>query len=272
MDTISGNYSSFLDNAYDVGTFDQTYRGNPSLPGYFGITTCSNRVKSIWVCNSNLIPITNFTRPLSLPSQDDYRYSDPCRLDDASGIVRFVDDAGGPGNRVRVVLTYRHPLITPLLLDTWWPTLRLTSQREGIVEKFRTSRVTGLVGAIAQAATHTPTPYRLPIRRQLPIPQHQRIHPPQPRFHRSTIVIGRGILMQRWNGISGTSILNLTGSANYPYNPDQNTLLGSFQIPVNSGDNYGTRTMGWVCAPQDGEYTFYVSSDDSFGTIPKLYL
>jgi len=62
--------------------------------------------------------------------------------------LRAVDDAGGPGDRVRVTLTYRHNLITPFL-STWWPTLRLTAMREGIVEKFRTSRVTGLTGGMA---------------------------------------------------------------------------------------------------------------------------
>jgi hypothetical protein len=72
-------------------------------------------------------------------------------------VTQFTDDAGGPGNRVRVIITYRHPLITPII-SSWWPTLRLTSQREGIVEKFRTARVTGLTGGIGYAATWTVTP------------------------------------------------------------------------------------------------------------------
>lgn len=41
---VTGDYEDFLDHAYTISTFDQTHRGNPSLPGYFNITTCSNRV------------------------------------------------------------------------------------------------------------------------------------------------------------------------------------------------------------------------------------
>jgi hypothetical protein len=48
-------------------------------------------------------------------------------------------------------------LITPYL-TSWWQTLRINSQREGIVEQFRTSRVVGLTGGIGQALEWTNTP------------------------------------------------------------------------------------------------------------------
>ena len=46
-DPVSGNYEDFLTAAHttlDDGAFHQDHRGNPSLPGFFNVTTCSNRV------------------------------------------------------------------------------------------------------------------------------------------------------------------------------------------------------------------------------------
>ena len=68
-----------------------------------------------------------------------------------------MDDAGGPGDRVRITLTYRHNMIMPLLSE-WWPTLRLNTSRDGVVEKFRTSRVTGLSEGNMNPDTPTFTP------------------------------------------------------------------------------------------------------------------
>lgn len=267
---VTGDYPAYLDNSYAVSIFDQAHRGNPSEPGYFSITTCSNRIlpndEGWFLFDPNPQYYNNLT------TQDEYRYSDPCRQDDASGIVRFVDDAGGPGDRVRVVLTFRHPLITPLL-DTWWPTLRLTSQREGIVEKFRTSRVTGLVGAINVAAmntltpsiTPTPTNSLTPTPSNTPTPSLTPTPTPTPYPCEG----GGRILMQKWNNISGNNVSDLTdATAVFPNNPDQTYYKTSFDSGSGIGNNYGTRFMGWVCPPQDGDYTFYIASDDS----SELYL
>jgi hypothetical protein len=72
-------------------------------------------------------------------------------------LTRSVDGAGAPGDRVRVVLTYRHALITPFL-RSWWPPLLLTAEREGIVEKSRTLPPTGQDDSINVAATWTYAP------------------------------------------------------------------------------------------------------------------
>jgi hypothetical protein len=45
--------------------------------------------------------------------------------------------------------------------------------------------------------------------------------------------------------------------------PDQTASLSSFEIPVNSLDNYGVRIRGVFLAPSDGDYTFWISSDDN---------
>ncbi|MDC1199880.1 PKD domain-containing protein, partial [Flavobacteriaceae bacterium] len=71
------------------------------------------------------------------------------------------------------------------------------------------------------------------------------------------------ILMERYDGISGTAISNLTGSANYPENPSSDAQLTSFEIPTNVADNYGARVSGYICAPQTGYYTFWIASDDN---------
>ena len=44
--TISGDYLGYLDNAFDTSDLEQDYRGNPSLPGYFNTSICSNRVSA----------------------------------------------------------------------------------------------------------------------------------------------------------------------------------------------------------------------------------
>ena len=66
------------------------------------------------------------------------------------------DDAGGPGDRVTVVLDFNHPLVTPFL-TTLWPKVHLISRRDGVVERFRTSRVINLPLDIA-LPSFTPTP------------------------------------------------------------------------------------------------------------------
>lgn len=66
-----------------------------------------------------------------------------------------------------------------------------------------------------------------------------------------------------WSGVSGTAVADLTRLAAYPGSPSSTGTLGSFQAPVNAGDNYGTRVFGWVHAPVSGTYTFYIHGDDN---------
>ncbi|MBI1225087.1 MAG: DUF4347 domain-containing protein [Bacteroidetes bacterium] len=77
-----------------------------------------------------------------------------------------------------------------------------------------------------------------------------------------------GILFERWLGIGGTTITDLTGNANYPNNPDEAGLLTSFDSPNNIGDSYGTRVRGYLSPTQTGTYSFNVTSDD----YSELYL
>ncbi|MRS04774.1 pilus assembly protein, partial [bacterium] len=102
---VTGNYLSFLDTAYDVGSvFGQTYRGSPQLPGYFGFTLCSNRVNEFTGDSFSFNNNVEYYSPNDPATLDDYRFPTFCSLVDASSnFVRHVDDAGGPGNRVCVI-------------------------------------------------------------------------------------------------------------------------------------------------------------------------
>jgi hypothetical protein len=158
MDTgISGQYADYLTHA--TNTFDQTYRGSPFQRGYFNVASCSNRYDPETHLGFYYDRNDYFYNPHPADKAADYLYPPICEQTniDTWAVTKFIDDAGGPGDRVRVIITYRHPLITPII-SSWWPTLRLTAQREGIVEKFRTARVTGLTGGIGFAATWTGTP------------------------------------------------------------------------------------------------------------------
>jgi hypothetical protein len=132
--SVSGNYLSFLNshNLIDLGDMSQN--------NYFHVTICSSRDSdedgfSDFYWDDTTSPLTCYD------SINSY----------------YMDDAGGPGDRVRVVVTFVHPIITPLI-SSMWEQVPLTSWREGIVERFRTSRVSGIGSQISNAPTHTPTP------------------------------------------------------------------------------------------------------------------
>ena len=71
------------------------------------------------------------------------------------------------------------------------------------------------------------------------------------------------IEMERYENVAGTSINNLITDVNYPDNPASTLVLNLFEIPVNSGNNYGARVHGYICAPETGEYYFWISGDDN---------
>jgi len=269
---VSGDYLAYLDYGWNHSDFDMVNRGNPAIRGYFNITTCSNRIEPVGsnqAARFQFNPNPRYYVPNDPTSLDDYRFPDYCERVrgniDAAGnfsnpvTERYVDDAGGPGDRVRVVLTYRHELITPFL-NSWWPTVRIQAMREGIVEKFRTSRVTGLVGSIGMAATFTPTPPPTATETPTTTPTNT----PTPVF----CEYNGSVLRQYWTGISGSSLSDLTGNVRYPGNATGYDFRTSYEAPANWGDNYGQRMRAYVCAPWTGEYTFYIASDDS----SELYL
>lgn len=263
--TVSGDYLSLLNRAFETNTYETTYRGNPGEAGYFGISMCSTRsyartdpatkVSSTFGFQFNPNKQSYPTIPVGANTAD-FVYPIFCQLVRAPGTVtRVIDDAGGPGDRVRVILTYRHTLVTPFL-SNWWPTLRLSAEREGVVEKFRTSRVVGLSGPISIAATNT---YPPPTDTAQPSPTNT----PTPVYCANT----GSIMWEWWEGLnSGTTIDDLKNSPYYPGAPNGwSDTLAMFEIPSSyrGRDFYGTRFRGYVCPPVTGNYTFYLASDDN---------
>ena len=71
------------------------------------------------------------------------------------------------------------------------------------------------------------------------------------------------ILKETWAGLAGASVASLTSYAQYPNSPSTVSLLGSFELVSNVADNYGDRLRGQLFAPTTGEYTFYLSGDET---------
>ena len=46
------------------------------------------------------------------------------------------------------------------------------------------------------------------------------------------------------------------------YRPNQTNQLTSFEAPSNQGDNFGERLRGYICAPETGNYSFWIASDN----------
>jgi hypothetical protein len=174
------------------------------------------------------------------------------------------------------VLTYRHNLITPGLSNLW-PSLRLTSQREGLVEQYRTSRVTGLTGGIAYASTWTFTPTHTNTPTDTPTPSNTPTStatstPSNTPTKTATSTItplpvycdGRGsVLRQKFSNITGSTVKNLTRNVNYPKSPDLTDYRTLFEIETDVQDNFGTRMRAYLCPPFTGDYTLYIASDDN---------
>jgi ELWxxDGT repeat protein len=67
------------------------------------------------------------------------------------------------------------------------------------------------------------------------------------------------IQLEKWNNVSGYSISSIPVNTE----PSSVTNLYKFDAPQDTGDNYGARIRGYVCVPLDGNYVFYISSDDN---------
>lgn len=65
---------------------------------------------------------------------------------------------------------------------------------------------------------------------------------------------------QRWSGISGSSIADLTNAPAF-YGPPSLTMPAASSY-VSQGDDYGARTRGYITPATSGLYTFWVSGDD----------
>jgi Leucine-rich repeat (LRR) protein len=66
------------------------------------------------------------------------------------------------------------------------------------------------------------------------------------------------ILREYWAKVNGNQ------TADVPVNkaPTSSSYLTSFEGPTKVGENYASRIRGYLCAPETGNYTFWIASDD----------
>ncbi len=70
------------------------------------------------------------------------------------------------------------------------------------------------------------------------------------------------ILREVWTGLNGGSLNDLSRDNRMAKPPNQRGWLSRLDAPRDSADNYGTRIRGYVHPPVDGDYTFWIASDD----------
>ena len=67
-----------------------------------------------------------------------------------------------------------------------------------------------------------------------------------------------------YDGITGTAVTNLTDNAIWPNGPTfQGVQTNGLTSLRDQGDNYGSWIRGYVEAPETGNYTFFIGSDDA---------
>lgn len=66
------------------------------------------------------------------------------------------------------------------------------------------------------------------------------------------------ISWEQWKNVTGKEVSDIPLFSP----PDVTGEINIFEGPVNISDIYGSRYSGFLCAPQTGNYTFWISSDD----------
>ena len=261
---VSGNYIDFLSHpAVRDGTlpddgFSDSYRGNPTVKGFISINMCSNRA------GVGFDPTARYYNDLS--TSNDARFLGVCVVDN-----HYMDDAGGPGDRIRLTVTYNHPLIIPFF-QALWPHLKLSTTQDAIVEKFRTSRLAGLSSGISVLATWSPTPAPTDT------PTHTSIPPTAtPTFTNTPTPLpcnvpngGNGLLARFFAYFGSPNSNAFTNLVYTRTDPVVNFDWGSNSpqpgsVPVN---NFRVQWTGQVYPPYPGDYKFFTWSDDGV----RLYI
>jgi carbohydrate-binding DOMON domain-containing protein len=184
-------------------------------------------------------------------------------------------------------------MIMPLLSERW-PTLRLNTTRHGVVEKFRTSRVTGLsegnmnpdtatptptiptatptnTHTLTATITETPTITLTPTRTLTPTITFTRTITPtrtQTPTRTATLVpcvdVGNGIRAEYYTYTSSAPPANPFSSPIFSLiEPNVNHNWGNGSPGAGIGnDKYAARYTGQVMALANETYTFYTRTDD----------
>jgi Esterase-like activity of phytase/Bacterial Ig domain/PA14 domain/Secretion system C-terminal sorting domain/Bacterial protein of unknown function (DUF839) len=73
------------------------------------------------------------------------------------------------------------------------------------------------------------------------------------------------ISAEGYNNIAGSQVADLTSNPAFPGSPTVLASLQIFEYGTDLGSDYGARVRGYICAPQTGNYTFYIAADDQAG-------
>jgi len=72
------------------------------------------------------------------------------------------------------------------------------------------------------------------------------------------------VVVEQWQGITGGAVASLTNNSRFPAQPSARWLLkDTLNIGPDIGDNYGLRIRGYLKAPVDGDYKFWIAGDDA---------
>ena len=72
-----------------------------------------------------------------------------------------------------------------------------------------------------------------------------------------------GVLREVYFNIGGNAISDLTSNPSFPASPGLETIQPTFEAPSEFNDNYGQRMQALVVAPTNGNYVFWIASDDN---------
>ncbi|UKT64890.1 right-handed parallel beta-helix repeat-containing protein [Pedobacter mucosus] len=75
----------------------------------------------------------------------------------------------------------------------------------------------------------------------------------------SSLSLPGNVLREVWNMSYGNDVAQIP----IQNNPSATTQLSSLEGPIDDGENYGTRIRGYITPPETGNYTFWISADDS---------
>ena len=184
---------------------------------------------------------------------------------------QYKDDAGGPGDRIRLTVTYNHPLIIPFF-EALWPHLKLSTTQDAIVEKFRTSRLAGLSSGISVLATWSPTPAPTDTPTQTSIPPtatstYTNTPTPLP----CVVPPGGNGLLARFFAYFGNQNTNAFTNLVYSRTDREVNFDWGNNSPVPGSvpvDYFRVEWTGQVYPPYPGDYNFYTWSDDGV----RLYI
>jgi hypothetical protein len=73
--------------------------------------------------------------------------------------------------------------------------------------------------------------------------------------------VAGALVAQVWKNLASNEISALTNSSRFPLQPTGSFLLPAFTLPYNFDRDYGVRIRGYLLAPVDGDYLFWVSGD-----------